>query len=144
MSQSLPWWAFALLSAVFAALTTILAKIGLQSAPINPDLATAICTVVIVVIAWGLVFARRSYTPIGAIPTRTLVFLVLSGAATGLSWMCYFRALQIGKASQVAPIDKLSLALVVVFAALVLGERITWQTAVGSAMIVGGTLIFLL
>jgi transporter family protein len=133
------WWFYALLSAFFAALTTILAKIGV--ADVNANLATAIRTVVIVIIAWGIVATQGTWRDAGAISHRSLVFLVLSGAATGLSWICYFRALQLGPASQVAPIDKSSLVLTIALAALFLGEPLTTKIVAGGAMIVAGTLL---
>jgi transporter family protein len=139
---ALPWWVFALLSAVFAALTTILAKVGVAN--VNSNVATAIRTVVILLIAWGIVAARGEWPGWGSISTRTLVFLVLSGAATGLSWICYFRALQIGKASLVAPIDKSSLVLILLFAAIFLGEPLTWKALLGSGLIVAGTFVLIL
>ena len=114
------WWFYALLSAVFAALTTIFAKIGVDA--VNSNLATAVRTIVILFVAWGIVFAQGSAGKIVEIAPKTLAFLVLSGIATGLWWIFYFKALQIGKASLVAPIDKSSLVLVLIFSALFLGE----------------------
>lgn len=140
--NAVPWWVYALLSALFAALTTIFAKVGVSQ--INSNLATAIRTVVILVIAWGIVFATQGQAQLGTLSRRTLVFLVLSGIATGLSWLCYFKALQLGKASLVAPVDKASLVMIVVLSALFLGEPLTWQSTLGSALIVAGTLIFIL
>lgn len=140
--NAVPWWVYALLSALFAALTTIFAKVGVSD--VNSNLATAIRTVVILVIAWGIVFATDGQAQLGTLSRRTLVFLILSGIATGLSWLCYFKALQLGQASLVAPIDKASLVLIVVLAAIFLGEPLTWQSTVGSALIVAGTLVFLL
>ncbi|MBC7541096.1 MAG: EamA family transporter [Candidatus Sericytochromatia bacterium] len=136
------WWFYALLSAFCAALTTILAKIGVTG--VNSNLATAIRTLVIVGIAWAIVAAQGTWREAGAIPSRTWVFLILSGAATGLSWLFYFRALQLGKASQVAPIDKGSLVLTIALSAIFLGETLTWKIAVGSLCIVAGTLIIVL
>ncbi len=133
------WWVYALLSAFFAALTTILAKIGVQE--INSNLATAIRTIVILLIAWGIVLARREANGLAAIPTRTIVFLVLSGVATGLSWLAYFRALQLGPAGLVAAIDKSSLVMIVLLSALFLHEALTWKIAIGVALIVIGTII---
>jgi len=115
-----PWWVYAMLSAVFAALTTILAKIGV--AGVSSNLATAIRTVVILVFAWAIVLSTGESSGISALSGRTLLFLVLSGFATGASWLFYFKALQVGKASQVAPIDKSSLVLILVFSVLFLGE----------------------
>lgn len=133
------WWVYALLSAFFAALTTILAKVGVQE--INSNLATAIRTIVILVIAWGIVLARREATGITAIPTRTIVFLVLSGVVTGLSWLAYFRALQLGPTGLVAAIDKSSLVMIVLLSALFLHEALTWRIAIGVTLIVIGTII---
>ena len=115
------WFVFALLSAVFAALTAILAKIGIKG--VDSNLATAIRTVVILLFAWGIVMVQGTWRQLGAISQFSLVFLVLSGLATGLSWLFYFRALQLGNASQVAPVDKLSLAITVVLAMIILHEK---------------------
>lgn len=142
MLNALPWWVYALLSALFAALTTIFAKVGVSD--VNSNLATAIRTVVILAIAWGIVFATDGQAQLGTLSRRTLLFLVLSGIATGLSWLCYFKALQLGKASLVAPIDKSSLVMIVVLAAIFLGEPLTWQSTLGTALIVAGTLVFIL
>lgn len=136
------WVTYALLSAFFAALTTIFAKIGVQG--VSSNLATAIRTVVILFIAWGWVFATGEVKGITTLSQRVLLFLVLSGVATGLSWLFYFKALQIGKASLVAPIDKSSLALVLILAALFLGEALTWQTTLGVGLILAGTLVVIL
>lgn len=136
------WWFYALLSALFAALTTIFAKIGVKD--VNSNLATAIRTVVILAIAWGIVFARGETTGIETLSRRTLLFLVLSGAATGLSWLCYFRALQEGSASLVAPIDKSSLVMILVLSTIFLGEPLTWQAIVGGGLIVAGTIVLIL
>src|SRR5436309_516209 len=116
------WWTYALLSAFFAALTAILGKIGVTG--IDSTIATAIRTVVILLVAWGIAFATSDVRTIGTIGRRSLTFLVLSGITTGLSWLCYYRALQEGKASQVAPIDKSSLVMVIFLAAIVLGEKL--------------------
>lgn len=139
---SLPWWIFALLSAFFAALTTIFAKLGIQN--VSSNLATAIRTVVILLIAWAIVFGTGEVKTIGTIGTRTWVMLILSAVATGLSWLCYFRALQIGKASFVAPIDKSSVVMILVLSVLFLGEPLTWKSVLGTVLIVGGTLVFIL
>lgn len=133
------WQLFALASAFFAALTAILAKIGVKDVPSN--LATAIRTVVILILAWTLVFARGEHAQLSQIPRHSLFFLILSGVATGLSWLCYFRALQDGPASVVAPLDKLSLPLVILLAALFLGEKFTAQTALGVLLIGAGTYV---
>lgn len=139
---ALPWWAFALLSALFAALTTIFAKIGIAN--VSSNLATAVRTVVILIIAWGIVFATGDQANLGTMSRKTVFFLILSGIATGLSWLCYFRALQIGKASYVAPIDKSSLVMIVILSAIFLGESLTLKSVLGSALIVAGTLVFIL
>jgi len=135
------WVGYALLSALFAAATAILAKVGVQGIPSN--LATALRTGVVLVFAWGLVFARGEHRALAGVERRTLVFLALSGLATGASWLAYFRALQLGPASRVAPIDKASLALTIVLAWLVLGEPMTWRVAAGAALIVAGALLTL-
>src|SRR5438270_12827439 len=131
------WLIWALLSAFFAGLTAILAKVGVQG--VDSNLATAIRTVVILVFAWSVAFFTNKQS-LSAISGRTWLFLVLSGFATGLSWLCYFRALQLGPASRVAPIDKLSVALVIVFAILFLGEKFTWGKALGGTLIVAGAI----
>lgn len=136
------WWIYALLSALFAALTAILAKIGITG--VNTDLATAIRTIVILVVAWALVLARGAYTGLPDLTGRNWTFLVLSGVATGLSWICYFKALQLGKVSQVAPVDKLSVAIAIALSVLFLGETLTLKTAVGAAMIIAGTIVLIL
>jgi transporter family protein len=133
------WIAWALLSAVFAGITAILAKVGV--ADVNSHLATAIRTTVILVITWAIALAATPAAQLVTPGRRTLLFLGLSGAATGLSWLCYFRALQLGEASRVAPIDKLSVVFVIILAAAFLGERLTWQQAVGGALIVAGSLV---
>jgi len=133
------WFIPALLSAVFAALTAILAKIGIKD--INSNLATAIRTVVILIFAWGIVFAQGTHKELTQLPKTTLLFLVLSGLATGLSWLFYFRALQLGDASKVAPVDKFSLVLTLIFAAIILREKITVPIAVGATLITIGTYI---
>ncbi|OCQ97193.1 hypothetical protein BCD64_16705 [Nostoc sp. MBR 210] len=132
---------FALLSAFFAALTTIFAKIGVET--INPNLATAIRTVVILVMVWGWVFAKGQLDTLLTITPKTLLFLVFSGLSTGLSWLFYFRALQIGKASLVAPLDKSSLLLVLVFSALFLKEQLTPPVILGTGLILAGTLVLI-
>ena len=131
------WKFYALGSAFFAALTAILAKVGVKEVPSN--LATAIRTVVILFLAWGLVFARGEAGGLRQISSKSLLFLVLSGVATGLSWLCYFRALQEGPASVVAPLDKLSLPLVIILAALFLGEKFSFETAIGILLLGAGT-----
>jgi transporter family protein len=133
------WKYYALGSAFFAALTAILAKVGVKDVPSN--LATAVRTVVILVVAWGLVFARGEAGALRQISRQSLLFLVLSGIATGLSWLCYFRALHDGPASVVAPIDKLSLPLVIILAAVFLGEKFTVETGIGILLLGAGTYI---
>ncbi|UHG94751.1 EamA family transporter [Spirosoma oryzicola] len=136
------WWIYALLSALFAALTAILAKVGIKG--VNTDLATAIRTVVILFVAWGLVFWRGGIDTLPNLSRQNWVFLVLSGMATGLSWIFYFKALQVGKVSQVAPVDKLSVAIAIVLSVLFLGEVLTWKAAIGAILIVSGTLVLIL
>lgn len=133
------WLFWALLAAVFAAMTAILAKIGV--ADVNSNLATLIRTWVVIAALSLIVWARGEYVGLPSVSGRTWVFLGLSGLATGASWVCYFRALQLGKASQVAPIDKLSIVLVTIFAAIFLGERLSQAGWVGVAMIAGGALL---
>ncbi|GMU06297.1 MULTISPECIES: EamA family transporter [Corallococcus] len=135
------WWMYALLSAVFAALTAVLAKVGVEGVP--STLATALRTVVVLVFAWSIALARGEQHALPSLSRRTLLFLTLSGVATGLSWLAYFRALQLGPASRVAPIDKLSLALTVTFAVLILKEPMSWRLGLGVALIVAGTLLTL-
>jgi transporter family protein len=136
------WIYWSLLSALFAAATAILAKLGV--ADINSNLATAVRTSVVFFLAWGIALAEVPVSAIAGISRRTFVFLVLSGLATGLSWVCYFRALQLGEASQVAPVDKLSVVFVIVFAAIFLGEKITFATVAGSFLIAAGAVILAL
>lgn len=136
------WIIYALLSAVFAAFTAILAKIGVKN--VDSNLATAIRTVVILFFAWGVVFREGSFHKIPSISKFSVVFLILSGVATALSWLFYFKALQMGKASQVAGVDKLSLVLTIVLAALILKEKLTISVALGAMlMVVGAVLISL-
>jgi transporter family protein len=135
------WWMYAFASALAAAATAILAKIGVEHVPSN--LATAIRTAVVLVFAWGIVFARGEHQAVMALSRRSWIFLALSGVATGLSWLAYFRALQLAPASRVAPIDKLSLALTMVLAVVVLGESISWKVALGAALMVAGALLTL-
>lgn len=136
------WVVYALLSAVFAAATSILAKVGLQG--MNSNLATALRTAVVLVMAWAVVFITGAQKGIGVMTSRNVVFLVLSGIATGLSWLFYFHAIQMGDVSKVAPIDKLSVVLTIVFAALFLGEKVDVKSIVGSVLIAGGTLVLIL
>jgi transporter family protein len=130
------WIVWSLLSAGFAALTAIFAKVGVEN--INSDLATFIRTVVILVLLGALLATRGLFQPLGSISARTYLFLALSGCATGASWLCYFRALQLGNAAQVAPVDKLSVVLVAIFGVVFLGEHLTMQNWLGVLMIVGG------
>ena len=136
------WFGFALGSAVFAALTSILAKIGIEG--VNSNLATAIRTVVVVVMAWGMVFLTDAQGGISGISRRSWVFLILSGLATGASWLCYYRALQIGEASKVVPVDKLSVVITLVLAFAFLHEKFTWKSVAGAALITAGTLLMIL
>lgn len=132
------WFVFALLSAVFAALTSILAKMGIDG--VNSNLATAIRTVVVVAIAWGMVFLTSAQKGISQISAKSWCFLILSGLATGASWLCYYKALQMGEASKVVPVDKLSVVITLVLAFVFLHEQFTWKSAVGCALIGAGTL----
>jgi len=135
------WWFFALLSAFFAALTAILAKIGIKN--VDSDLATAIRTTVILVVAWSIALARGATADLPMLTGKTYLFLGLSGFATGLSWLCYFRALQLGTVTQVAPVDKLSVALAIVLAIVFLGETPTLKMAIGAGLIIAGTLVLI-
>jgi bacterial/archaeal transporter family protein len=132
------WFTWALLSALFAGLTAVLAKVGVKD--IDSNLATAIRTVVILLFAWGIVLAR-GLPELDKVSGKSWLFLVLSGLATGASWLCYFRALQLGKASQVAPVDKLSVVVAMVLAMVFLGEILSWQQWVAGLLIVAGTII---
>ena len=137
--MSIDWRFFALGSAVFAALTAIFGKVGVSD--INSDLATFYRTIVILAVSALLVSARHEWQAPGTLSYKGLCYLVLSGIATGLSWLCYFRALQMAPASRVAPIDKFSVVLVVLFAVLMLGERLTWKVGIGSLLIAGGVIL---
>lgn len=132
------WFVFALGSAVFAALTSILAKIGIEG--VNSNLATAIRTVVVLGMAWGMVFLTGSQSGISGISKKSWLFLILSGLATGASWLCYYRALQIGEASKVVPVDKLSVVITLVLAFAFLHEQFTAKSAIGAILITAGTL----
>ncbi len=136
------WFLFALLSALFAALTSILAKVGIEG--VNSNLATAVRTVVVVAMAWGMVFLTDAQGGIADISRRSWLFLILSGAATGASWLCYYRALQLGEVSKVVPIDKLSVVMTLVMAALILHEKFTPKSIAGCILIGAGTLIMVL
>lgn len=136
------WFVFALLSAVFAALTSILAKVGIEGVNSNP--ATAIRTVVVLVMAWGMVFVTNMQGGLTDISRKSWLFLILSGLATGASWLCYYRALQIGEASKVVPIDKLSVVITLVLAFVFLHERFTPKSLIGCLLIGAGTLLMVL
>ena len=136
------WIVWALLSAVFAAATALLAKVGV--AHVDSNLATAIRTTVVVIFAWGIALTLGKHGEMRDLDRRTLLFLTLSGLATGLSWLCYFRALQLGPASRVAPLDKLSVPLVMVFAWLLLGEKLTGMAVLGGVLITAGAIVMVL
>lgn len=136
------WWLFAILSAVFAALTSILAKIGIDG--VNSNLATALRTVVVVIMAWGMVFLTNAQSGITEITKKSWIFLILSGIATGASWLCYYKALQMGEASKVVPIDKLSVVITLVLAFVFLHEQFTIKSLIGCILIGAGTLIMVL
>ena len=136
------WWLFALGSAVFAALTSILAKIGIEG--VNSNLATAIRTVVVVVMAWGMVFLTHAQKGLGQISQRSWLFLILSGLATGASWLCYYKALQMGEVSKVVPIDKLSVLITLALAFIFLHEQFTTKSLIGCVLIGAGTLVMVL
>ena len=136
------WFVLALGSAVFAALTSILAKVGIDG--VNSNLATAIRTGVVLVMAWGMVFLTDAQGGIGSISRRSWLFLILSGFATGASWLCYYRALQIGQASKVVPVDKLSVVITLVLAFVFLHEKFTWKSIAGAVLITAGTLLMVL
>ena len=136
------WWMFAIGSAVFAALTSILAKIGIEN--VNSNLATAIRTVVVLVMAWGMVFLTGAQSGIRHLTQRSMLVLVLSGLATGASWLCYYKAVQLGSVAQVAPIDKLSVVITLILAFFVLHEEMSLKTILGSVLITAGTLLMVL
>jgi len=136
---SMNWMYWSLLSALFAGATAVLAKIGV--AGVDSNLATAIRTCVILIFAWIVAYATAPLSAVRNLPSRTWIFLILSGLATGLSWLCYFRALQLGEASRVAPVDKLSVAFVILFSALFLGERLTVIRGAGALLIMAGAII---
>ena len=136
------WFIFAILSAIFAALTSILAKIGIEG--VNSNLATAVRTIVVVLMAWFMVFITGNQNGIVDISKKSWMFLILSGLATGASWLCYYKALQLGEASKVVPIDKLSIVITIVLAFIFLGEQITLKTLIGCCLIVIGTFIMIL
>ena len=136
------WLVFALLSAIFAALTSILAKVGIEG--VNSNLATAVRTVVVVLLAWGMVFITNTQGGIVDISKKSWIFLILSGLATGISWLCYYKALQIGDVSKVVPIDKLSIVFTIVLAVIFLHEAFTLKSIIGSMLITAGTLLMVL
>jgi transporter family protein len=136
------WFIFALLSAVFAALTSILAKVGIDG--VNSNLATAIRTVVVVILAWGMVFLTNAQGGVSEISKKSWIFLILSGLATGASWLCYYRALQLGDASKVVPVDKLSVVITLVLAFVFLHEKFTAKSLIGCMLIGVGTLVMVL
>ena len=136
------WFFFALLSAVFAALTSILAKVGIEG--VNSNLATALRTLVVLAMAWMMVFVTNAQGGIGAISRKSWLFLILSGLATGASWLCYYKALQIGEASKVVPIDKLSIVFTLVLAWTFLHEQVNAKSIFGCLLIVAGTLVMVL
>ena len=136
------WFILALASSIFAAFTSILAKIGIDG--VNSNLATAIRTVVVLIMSWGMVFITNSQNGITEISRRSWVFLILSGLATGASWLCYYKALQLGQASKVVPIDKLSVVITMVLAAVILQEHFTPKSIIGCILIAAGTLLMVL
>ena len=136
------WFLYALLSAAFAALTTILAKVGIQG--VNSNLATAIRTLVVLIMAWGMVFLTGAESGLADIGRKSWIFLILSGLATGASWLCYYRALQIGEASRVVPIDKLSVVITLVLAFVFLHEPFSTKSLIGCLLIGAGTLFMVL
>lgn len=142
MQASSNWVVWALLSAFFAGITAILAKIGI--AGVNSHLATAVRTTVVLVFTWAIAFAVVGTAPLKQFTGRTWTFLTLSGLATGLSWLCYFRALQLGEASRVAPVDKLSVVFAIILAALILHEHLTWQQWTGGTLILAGAIVMTL
>ena len=136
------WFVFAILSAIFATLTSILAKIGIEG--VNSNLATAVRTIVVVLMAWFMVFITGNQNGIVDISKKSWIFLILSGLATGASWLCYYKALQLGEATKVVPIDKLSIVITIILAFIFLGEQITLKTLIGCCLIVTGTFIMIL
>ena len=136
------WFLLALLSAVFAALTSILAKVGIEG--VDSHLATAIRTVVVVAMAWGMVFVTHAQSGLSSISSKSWLFLILSGLATGASWLCYYKALQIGEASKVVPVDKLSVVITLILAFFFLHETFTFKSVIGCVLIAAGTLLMVL
>ncbi len=135
------WWVYAILSAFFASLTAIFAKIGITG--VNSNLATAIRSIIILFVAWGIVLARSEYKGIPALSRQNMIYIVISGLATGLSWIFYFKALQTGKVTQVAPVDKLSVALTIFLSVIFLGESLTIKTVIGALLLIAGTVILI-
>ena len=136
------WAIFAILSAIFAALTSILAKVGIEG--VNSKLATAIRTIVVVLMAWFMIFITGNQNGIIDISKKSWIFLILSGLATGASWLCYYKALQLGETSKVVPIDKLSIVITIILAFIFLGEQVTLKTLIGCCLIVAGTFVMIL
>ncbi|WP_178182923.1 EamA family transporter [uncultured Ruminococcus sp.] len=136
------WFVFALLSAVFAALTSVLAKVGIDG--VNSNLATALRTCVVLAMAWLMVFITHAQSGIGSIGRKSWVFLILSGLATGASWLCYYKAIQMGSVSKVAPIDKLSVVITIILAVIFLHEDFTAKSAIGAALITAGTILMVI
>lgn len=136
------WFVFALLSAVFAALTSVLAKVGIEG--VNSNLATALRTCVVLAMAWLMVFITHAQSGIGSIGRKSWVFLILSGLATGASWLCYYKAIQMGSVSKVAPIDKLSVVITIILAVIFLHEDFTVKSAIGAVLITAGTVLMVL
>ena len=136
------WWIYAILSALFASLTAIFAKLGVAN--VNSNLATGIRTIVILVMVWTIILASGETKGIRTLSKQNLIFLAISGVATGLSWLFYFKALQLGNVSQVAPIDKLSVALTIILAIVFLGETLTLKSAIGAGLIIAGTIVMII
>ncbi|WP_418832722.1 EamA family transporter [Ruminococcus sp.] len=136
------WFVFALLSAVFAALTSVLAKVGIEG--VNSNLATALRTCVVLAMAWLMVFITHAQSGIGSIGRKSWVFLILSGLATGASWLCYYKAIQMGSVSKVAPIDKLSVVITLILAVIFLHEDFTVRSAIGAVLVTAGTVLMVL
>ncbi len=136
------WFILALLSAVFAALTSILAKIGIEG--VNSNLATAIRTMIVVVLAWGMVFLTDAQGGITSISRKSWIFLILSGLATGISWLCYYKALQVGETSKVVPVDKMSVVITIILAFIFLHEKVTVKSVIGCILIGAGTIIMVI
>lgn len=136
------WFVFAILSAVFAALTSVLAKVGIEG--VNSNLATALRTCVVLAMAWLMVFITHAQSGIGSIGRKSWVFLILSGLATGASWLCYYKAIQMGSVSKVAPIDKLSVVITLILAVIFLHEDFTVRSAIGAVLITAGTVLMVL